>query len=141
MRSWYTKPTPAMKSLIWVVGEILLVFILLSLPGNNFSNPHYWIDDLQIDKLVHMALFGSLALSFFVHFEGTNSKFLKSIRAKALTLIFCTLYGIGMEYYQKYFAPTRGFEVTDMLADAIGAILALPFFTIIRKKYLTSFSK
>lgn len=124
-----------MKSLIWVGGELLVIFILLSLPGNSFSHHQNWIDDFQIDKLVHMALFGSLALSFFVHFELSNNKFLKSIRAKAFTLIFCTLYGIGMEYYQKYFVPTRGFEVADMLADAIGAILALPFFTILRKKY------
>ena len=129
-----------MKSLIWVVGELLLIFVLLSLPGNNFSHPHYWFDDLQIDKLVHMSLFGSLAMSFFVHFESRNNKFLKSIRAKAFTLIFCTLYGIGMEYYQKYFVPTRGFEVADMLADAVGAILALPLFSILKKNILSSFS-
>jgi VanZ family protein len=40
-----------------------------------------------------------------------------------------------MEYYQKYFVPTRGFEVADMLADAVGALLALPIFMMLRKKY------
>ena len=39
-----------------------------------------------------------------------------------------------MEYYQKYFVPSRGFEVSDMLADAIGALLALPLYSFIRKK-------
>ena len=129
-----------MKSLIWVVGELLLVFILLSLPGTNFAHGNNWMDTLPIDKLVHITLFGSLALSFFVYFESTNSEFLKSIRAKAFALIFCILYGIGMEYYQKYFVPSREFEVVDMLADAIGAILALPFFNLI-KKYIKIFSK
>ena len=37
------------------------------------------------------------------------------------------------EYYQKYFVPSRGFEVSDMLADALGALLALPIFTFIKK--------
>jgi VanZ family protein len=40
-----------------------------------------------------------------------------------------------MEYYQKYYVPSRGFEVSDMLADAIGAMLALPIFNYIRRKY------
>ena len=135
MRSWYTKPTSTMKTLIWVISEIILVFVLLSMPGNTFSNHPSWLNIYQIDKLIHLCLFGSLALSFFVRFEGANSLFLKSIRAKAFALIFCILYGIGMEYYQKYFVPSRSFEVKDMLADALGAILALPFFEIVRKRY------
>jgi VanZ family protein len=38
-----------------------------------------------------------------------------------------------MEYYQKYFVPSRGFEVADMLADTFGAILALPIFNFIHR--------
>ena len=124
-----------MKTLIWVASELLLIFILLTLPGSNFSHAPNWMNAVHVDKLVHMALFGYLAFSFFIHFELSKSRFLKSIRAKALTLIFCILYGIGMEYYQKYFVPSRAFEVADMLADAVGAILALPFFMMVRKKY------
>jgi VanZ family protein len=56
------------------------------------------------------------------------------VRAKAYALIFCMLYGIAMEYYQKYFVPSRGFEVADMLADTAGAILALPIFTWLLNK-------
>ncbi|MEI7588814.1 MAG: VanZ family protein [Chitinophagia bacterium] len=128
-----------MKSLVWVFSEIILVFVLLSMPGGNFHDPNSLIAMIMslplADKVIHMALFGSLALSFFVHYEVSSKHFLKSIRAKAYTLIFCILYGIGMEYYQKYYVPSRSFEVADMLADAIGAILALPFFGIVRKRY------
>jgi VanZ family protein len=45
-----------------------------------------------------------------------------------------------MEYYQKYFVPSRGFEVGDMLADAIGALVALPFFNGV-KHYIQPKSK
>jgi VanZ family protein len=124
----------SMKTLFGVVAEIVLIFILLTIPGNQFHTPSKWFGDFPIDKLVHIVLFGSLALSFFFHFEKSKNQYLQSVRAKALVLIFCILYGIGMEFYQKYFVPSRGFEVSDMLADAIGAILAVPVFSWLNQK-------
>ena len=124
-----------MKALLWVIGELLLIFILLSMASSDFSTSPKWFKNVTVDKIVHVILFGSLAMSFFFYFEQSAAKSLKTTSAKALVLIFCILYGIGMEYYQKYYVPSRGFEVADMLADAIGAILALPIFTYIRRKY------
>lgn len=124
-----------MKALLWVIGELLIIFILLSMASSDFSTSPKWFKNVPVDKIVHMILFGSLAISFFFYLEQSNVKLLKTISAKACVLIFCILYGIGMEYYQKYFVPSRGFEVSDMLADAIGALLALPIFTYVRRKY------
>lgn len=125
-----------MKSLIWVIAEFSLIFFLLNLPGNNFDQTPGWLNQIGIDKFVHIVLFGSLAFSIFVFFENTNKAYLKTVRAKSIALIICILFGITMEYYQKYFVPTRGFEVKDMLADAVGALLALPFFSKL-KNYFT----
>ena len=124
-----------MKALLWVIGELLIIFILLSMASSDFSSKPEWFKNVPVDKIVHMILFGSLAISFFFYFEQSAVKLLKTTSAKAGILIFCILYGIGMEDYQKYFVPSRGFEVSDMLADAIGALLALPIFTYIRRKY------
>ncbi len=40
-------------------------------------------------------------------------------------IIFITacVYGIAMEYVQKYFIPLRDFDVEDILADVIGSAL------------------
>jgi VanZ family protein len=84
------------------------------------------------DKIIHIGLFGSLALSLFFHFEQYSNISFRSTRTKALSLILCIVFGIGMEFYQKYFVPSRGFEVGDMLADAMGALLALPFFNMVK---------
>jgi VanZ family protein len=130
----------SIKTFIWVVAEIVIVFILLSLPGSSFHTPSKWFGNFPIDKLVHVCLFGSLSFSFFIHFENTKYRQLKTVRAKAIVLIFCIVYGIGMEFYQKYFVPTRGFEVNDMLADAVGAILALPLFNWMNNKFLKKHS-
>ena len=127
--------TNSFKTLVWVIFEFVLIFILLSMPGSNFQGKS-WISSIlhlpYADKVVHMGLFGSLALSIFFYFEQLSTIGFKSIRAKALSLILCILYGIGMEYYQKYFVPSRSFDVIDMLADAIGALLALPFFNWVK---------
>lgn len=130
----------SIKTLAWVIAEFVLVFVLLSLPGSEFPDHTSWISKIMAipfaDKIVHMGLFGSLALSLFFHFEMLgNSKF-RTDRAKAIALIICILYGIGMEYYQKFFVPNRGFEVLDMLADAIGALCVLPLFETLKKKFI-----
>lgn len=123
-----------MKSIVWVIAEIVMVFILLSMPGNQFPDTTSIFHDYPIDKIVHVILFGSLVYSFLFYFEQSKSKILKTVRAKALTILICVVYGIAMEFYQKYFVPSRGFEVTDMLADAAGAILALPVFNFMQKR-------
>ena len=129
MRSWYTKPT-FMKYLIWVIAEIALVFVLLSLPGSSFKST----TELPIDKIVHVILFGSLAWSFYCFFDHTTIKALKSVRVQAWAMIFCIVYGIAMEYYQKWYVPSRGFEVKDMIADAAGVLFALPLYQLWKKR-------
>lgn len=123
-----------MKSIVWIIAEVVSVFVLLSMPGNQFPDTKSIFHDYPIDKIVHIILFGSLVYSFLFYFEGSKSKFLKTVRAKALTILVCILYGIAMEFYQKYFVPSRGFEVTDMLADAAGAFLALPVFKFMQNR-------
>ena len=129
MRSWCTNPT-FMKYLIWVIAEIALVFVLLSLPGSSFKSTN----DLPIDKIVHVILFGSLAWSFYCLLDHTTIQALKSVRAQAWAMIFCIVFGIGMEYYQKWYVPSRGFEVKDMIADAAGVLLALPLYQLWKKR-------
>ncbi|MEY4051793.1 MAG: hypothetical protein RIR64_778 [Bacteroidota bacterium] len=127
--------TNSFKTLVWVIFEFVLIFILLSMPssGEQGTGLVSFILSLPFaDKVIHMILFGSLALSIFSHFEQYSNISFKSTRTKAVSLIVCILYGIGMEFYQKYFVPSRGFEVGDMLADATGALLGLPFFNMVK---------
>jgi len=133
MCSWYTKPT-FMKYLIWVIAEIALVFVLLSLPGSSFTDRIGWLYLLPIDKIVHVILFGSLAWSFYCFFDHTSIQALKSVRIQAWAMIFCIVYGILMEYYQKWYVPSRGFEVKDMIADAAGVLFALPLYQLWKKR-------
>jgi len=111
-------------SSIWLIAEILIIFYLLSIPGSNLPNVNYWGQD----KIIHIILFGSLMFAALFHYDQIVAPFFKTTRARALTMIICIVYGIGMEFYQKYFVPSRGFEVADMLADAAGVLLSLPLY-------------
>jgi len=127
--------TNSFKTLVWVIFEFVLIFILLSMsssgePGKGWIS--YLLELPFADKIIHVGLFGSLALSLFFHLEQYSNISFRSTRTKALSLILCIVFGIGMEFYQKYFVPSRGFEVGDMLADAMGALLALPFFNRVK---------
>jgi VanZ family protein len=128
--------TNSFKTLVWVIFEFVLIFILSSMPGSEIQGTS-WISIILhlpfADKIIHMGLFGSLALSIFSHFEQYSNISFRSTRTKALSLILCIVFGIGMEFYQKHFVPSRGFEVGDMLADAMGALLALPFFNRVKQ--------
>jgi VanZ family protein len=127
--------TNSFKTLVWVIFEFVLIFILLSMPGGDIEGTSWMSFILHLpfaDKVIHMGLFGSLALSLFFHFEQYLNISFRSIRIKAVTLIACILYGIGMEFYQKYFVPSRSLDVIDMIADAMGALLALPFFNLVK---------
>ena len=127
--------TNSFKTLVWVIFEFVLIFILLSMPSSGEPGTGWLSYLLELpfaDKIIHVGLFGSLALSLFFHFEQYSNVSFRSTRTMALSLILCIELGIGMEFYQKYFVPTRGFEVGDMLADATGALLALPFFNWVK---------
>jgi len=103
-------------SVIWT----LIIFILLALPGKMLPNEqHFSIP--QLDKIVHIILFGSFVFLWSFYFSTKEAK--DNLRAKILrvTIIAC-LYGSGMEFVQKYFIPNRDFDIYDIASDVIGAI-------------------
>jgi hypothetical protein len=127
--------TNSFKTFVWVIFEFVLIFILLSMPSSGEPGTgwlSYLLELPYADKVIHVGLFGSLALSLFSHLEQYSNISFRSTRTKALSLILCIVFGIGMEFYQKYFVPSRSLDVIDMLADAMGALLALPFFNMVK---------
>ncbi|RJP22647.1 MAG: VanZ family protein [Candidatus Omnitrophota bacterium] len=74
------------------------------------------------DKCVHMVLFGCLGFLFLrAWLQGEYSRI--SFFAILVTIIFTTLYGISDEFHQS-FVPGRTPDAQDVIADAVGAILA-----------------
>jgi VanZ family protein len=97
-----------------------LIFVLMILPGNSipdegiFSIPH-------LDKIVHVIIFAGFVWLWVLYFRN-NQKENKGTVFKIVLVAIA--YGVLMEYVQKYFIPNRSFDVFDIVADTIGAIVS-----------------
>jgi VanZ family protein len=95
----------------------IIVTVLLSLPGSTLPKED-WLDKIWFDKWVHIFLFGMLVWLFCFSFRDLSGK---KIRLFLSVAIACFLYGIAMEFVQKYFIPDRSFDIGDILADGVGS--------------------
>ena len=122
--------TLSIKKFLPGIAWFFVVLILICLPGNDIPKPHgwfEWINLIQFDKLVHSGIFGVLAFLFIL--PVARSSF--SVREKwkyfiRISLSVC-IWGLCTELIQKFFIPTRQFDLVDWAADSIGAVLALFF--------------
>lgn len=99
--------------------------ILLTLPGSAFPKKD-WLDGIWFDKWVHIGLFSLLTLLFCWAFYKTKDR----SRWKQLfvwSAVLMLVYGIGMEFIQKYFVANRSFDNGDIIADAVGSMAGLAF--------------
>lgn len=109
-----------------------LIFFLSSEPVNFYP-------DVRIpyaDKLIHLFLYSifswliirALGADYFS--LGSQRQIMLNVFAFSSTLC----YGILDEVHQQLFVLTRGFEVSDMVFDAIGAIVGIIVYNSISDK-------
>lgn len=99
----------------------LFTFLLFTIPGKEI--PQFkWGDIIKVDKLVHVGLF--FILLILLSFPFNNTTLTTKLRLKWFLIftISAILYGIAIEYVQKYFILNRTFSVLDIIADAFGCI-------------------
>jgi len=102
-------------AIIW----LLTTTFLLCLPGNDLPDIS-WIEQWHVDKLIHITLFFGMVFLF----ANTIADYRKRRVWIVWIVIAGVVYGIAMEFVQKYFIPHRSFDVDDMIADAAGCLLA-----------------
>jgi VanZ family protein len=108
---------------IWLaLAWSLTTQVLLSLPGSVlpshgiFSLPH-------IDKIAHLGLFGGLVFFWSLYHYFHRKPHIISQRLMWTIVFLCFLYGVMMEFVQKYFIPNRSFDVGDIVADLVGSLI------------------
>ena len=101
----------------------LVIGILMCLPGRmlpkeeGFSIP-------QFDKFVHISLFGGFVFLWSLWLTRRVSVTTVLLRWFFVFYVLANVYGISMEYVQKYWIPGRDYDLADIIADMIGAGLA-----------------
>jgi hypothetical protein len=106
------------KSFLPAVLWFILITILFVLPGSEFPEED-WFHRVYLDKWVHSGFFFLLVYLFAVPLigRGINNSAKWLFRITMLAIV----YGIIIEFIQKWWIPGRSFDVTDMIFDIIGA--------------------
>lgn len=101
-------------SIVWTS----LIFLLLSMSTDGLGgNGLFGIPGF--DKVIHFTLFAAFVFLWGSYFS-INKKYSLS-RVLLILILLASAYGLGMEYYQRYFT-NRTFSLWDALADTIGSI-------------------
>ncbi|MDE3182161.1 MAG: VanZ family protein [Bacteroidota bacterium] len=107
------------------IAWFFVVCILTLMPAKDVPQVG-WMDNIpNFDKLVHAGLFGGLAFLFALpllksHFSQ-KQKLNYSIRISLAAIVW----GITIEFLQKFYVPSRDFDLLDWAADIVGVIIAL----------------
>lgn len=100
------------------IAWFIIMCVLFFLPGSDLPQAN-WLDAIYFDKWVHIGLFAVLIFlwrsSFDLDFNHYNW----------VLLLSALLYGLSVEFIQKYWVPNRSFDLYDLLADMTGSVLGL----------------
>jgi VanZ family protein len=104
------------------IAWMSFIFFLSSLPSNLISPDIVALD--VIKKVLHVVIFGILAVLYLVTLKGEKPLIETSLRIFLLSLFLAVTYAITDEYHQS-FTPGRHPSVKDVVVDAFGALAFL----------------
>ena len=114
----------SLKKFLPGIAWFFLVLILLCLPGDDLPKGATWMDAIMFDKWVHIGLFAVLGFLFMWPVGRTTVSKRQKLFWFARIAVSVSIWGLVMEFVQKYYIPGRSFDLMDWAADSIGALLA-----------------
>jgi VanZ family protein len=114
------KFTSFLPAITWFIISV----VLLVIPGNDLPHSKFF-DIPYFDKYIHFTMFFLLTTLFCYPLLGFNAVD-SIVRSWFLRIaMYVILYGIAMEFVQKYLVKGRSFDVVDIVFDAIGSLVGL----------------
>ena len=108
------------------IAWFFIVGVLTLIPGNDVPEVG-WLNIPHFDKLVHAGMFAVLTFLFSLpYIRSSFTVEAKKNMVLRISLVMIT-WGFFIEVIQKNFVPGRSFEWLDVMADAVGVLLALLF--------------
>ena len=105
------------------IAWFFIILILTCLPGSDLPKIG-WLNKIYFDKWVHIGMFALLAFLFSYPFFKSNLSVVKKISYFLWIAIVASLWGLAIEFIQKYFVAGRSFDLLDWAADSGGALVA-----------------
>jgi VanZ family protein len=107
------------------IAWFFIVAFLTLMPGKDIPEVS-WLDSIpQFDKFVHAGLFGGITLLFCLPFIKYAFSYQQKLYYFIRIALAAVVWGITVEFLQKFFIPGRDFDLLDWAADSIGVAIAL----------------
>lgn len=113
---------PKQFLLIWaIICSGIIAYLCLTdssnLPVVNFPS---------LDKIIHFCFHFGFTISWILFFKKElKGKESEDFKAYLISFIFSVFFGITIEILQGALTVTRAADVTDILANALGAVIAV----------------
>ena len=105
----------------------IVMCILFFLPGSDLPQAN-WLDAIYFDKWVHIGLFAMLTFLWRSAFDLDLNHY------NWIILFTAILYGLSVEFIQRYWIPNRSFDLFDLLADTVGSLIGIAVWSVVYKK-------
>ncbi len=108
-----------LPGIVW----FLIVLILTCMPGKDVPEIS-WLDGIYFDKWVHAGMFGGLTFFFSLPFYKSEFSAQQRLHYFIKIAIAASIWGLAIEFIQKFYAINRDFDLLDWAADSFGALVA-----------------
>lgn len=106
------------------IAWFFIVAVLTLMPGSDVPKVG-WLDSIKnFDKLVHAGLFGGLTFLFFLPYFKTKFTLQKKRNYLIRISLAVIVWGITVEFIQRFYIPGRDFDLLDWAADSVGVFIA-----------------
>jgi len=114
----------AHKSTYFWSAQVWTLFVAILCLMNGSSLPQ--IDVTGVDKIVHVSFHFVFTFLWFMYFYKKTGRIMQT----AIGVFFASfLFGVAIEFSQAVFTVNRRADILDVLANTVGALLALSFTT------------
>jgi len=114
----------SLKSFAPGIVCFIAVFVLVVLPESDLPQKQSWLDISFLDKIVHTIMFAVMTFLFLMPI-GDSSMYKKEKRHYFIRIaVSACLWGLTTEFIQKFYVPSRSFDLLDWAADSLGVLIA-----------------
>ena len=114
------------------IAWFFVVLYLLCLPESDIPQISWTNKIIFFDKWVHMALFGILTFLFCLPFNISLFSKKQLLQYFIKIAIAASVWGLAIEFIQRFYVPGRDYDLFDWAADSLGALVA---YWCCRKKF------
>jgi len=115
----------SIKKFLPGIAWFFIVLVLTLLPGSDVPKIG-WLDKIYFfDKWVHIGLFGGLTFLLCWPFYKSVFSAKQRLNYFIKIAIAVSIWGLTIEFLQRFYVIGRSFDLLDWAADSLGALVAL----------------